>query len=94
MRRKELQEVIHMLVRLIEPKLLPQTSPESLNFFETDQLCFKPVYLYIFNKGMAQSANVKGNFLDGLNFNRIDEDAYLEVKMLREELDLDGMVRE
>lgn len=36
MRKKELQEVIHLLVRLIEPRLRPQSSPESLSFFETD----------------------------------------------------------
>ena len=39
---------------------------------------------------MARSTN-KGNFLDGVNFNRIDEDAYLEVKMLKEELGVDEM---
>ena len=34
---------------------------------------------------------LKDNFLDGVNFNRIDEDAYLEVKMLKEELGIDEM---
>ena len=34
---------------------------------------------------------MKDNFLDGVNFNRIDEDAYLEVKMLKEELGIDEM---
>ena len=42
---------------------------------------------------MVRSANVKGNFLDGMNFNRIDEDTYLEVKMLKEELGIDEMVQ-
>ena len=93
MKNKDLQEVIHLLVRLIEPRLLPKTSPESLNFFETDQMCCKPYYLYHFNNGMVRSANVKGNFLDGVNFNRIDEDTYLEVKMLKEELGIDEMVQ-
>ena len=54
-------------------------------------MCYKPGYLYIFNNGMVRSANVKGDFLDGVNFNRIDEDAYLEVKMLKEELGVDEM---
>lgn len=39
---------------------------------------------------MARGA-LKDNFLDGVNFNRIDEDAYLEVKMLKEELGIDEM---
>lgn len=42
---------------------------------------------------MVRSANVKGNFLDGVNFNRISEDAYLEVKMLKDELAIDEMVK-
>ena len=42
---------------------------------------------------MVRSANVKGDFLDGINFNRIDENTYLEVKMLKQELGIDEIVK-
>ena len=90
-----------MLIRLVEPKLLPKTSPESINFFETDQFCLKPGSLLTFNEACVSSANnpeqvadgLRGDFLDGLNFNRICEDTYLEVKMRKEMLGIDEMVK-
>ena len=57
MKQKEMQEVIHMLIRLVEPKLLPKTSPESINFFETDQFCLKPGSLLTFNTACVRSAS-------------------------------------
>ena len=93
MRSKQLQEVIHLLVRLIEPKIEPQSSPESLIFFETDQACLKPGYLYVFNSSFARIANRNGSLIDSVNFSRISEDKYLEVKMLKEELKIDEEIK-
>lgn len=88
-----MQEVIHLLTRLIEPKIRPQSSPESLIFFETDQSCMKPGYLFLFNNSFGSIANKLGNLVDGVNFNRITEDNYLEVKMLMRELAIDEEVK-
>lgn len=84
--------MIHLLLRLVEPKVRPQSSPESLEFFVTDQACIKANYLYIFNNGLVRASNME-SFLDAVNFNCIDEDTYLEVKMLKEDLGVDAWVQ-
>ncbi len=78
-----MQEVIHLITRLAEPKLQPNTSPESLLIFEPEQACIKPNFLYMLNEAYGRAANkCKTGFIDTLNFTRISEDTYLEVKML------------
>lgn len=57
LKSKRMQEIVHMFLRLVEPKLRPNSSPESLEFFVTDQSCIKPNYLYIFNNGLTRVAN-------------------------------------
>lgn len=78
------------MLRLVEPKIRPQSSPESLEFFVTDQGCIKANYLYIFNNALTRASNTIDSFLDAVNFNCISEDTYLEVKMLKEELGIDA----
>ena len=84
MKNKNLQELIHLLIRLVEPKLSAHTSPESIKFFETEQWCLKPNYLYIFNTSFNRFVTQRGNFINGVNFNRITEDIYFEVKLIKE----------
>jgi len=88
-----MQEIIHLLLRLVEPKLVPFSSPESLEFFVTDQSCIKADYLYIFNNAFSRVSNIRNQFIDDVNFSRISEDTYLEVKMLKEELGVDEWVQ-
>ena len=54
-----MQEIIHLLLRLVEPKLVPFSSPESLEFFTTDQMSIKAGYLYIFNTGFAKATSIR-----------------------------------
>ena len=89
MRDKHMQEVIHVITRLAEPKLVPNSSPESLLIFEHEQACIKPNFLYMFNESFGRAANkCKTGFIDTLNYTRISEDNYLEVKMLWDELEI------
>ena len=56
MKSKRLQENIHLLMRLVEPKIVPNSNPESLNIFENEQSCIKPAFIYHFNSAMTQAA--------------------------------------
>ena len=76
-------------MRLVEPKVVRNGAPQSLDFFESEQECIKAGYLYIFNNAFNQSAYKSDGFLSQLNLSRISEDVYLEVKTRKEELKVD-----
>ena len=78
---------------MVEPKITPQSSPESHTFFETDQYCLKPGYLYLFNSSCVRAVSNWNTLLSAVNFSRISEEIYLEVKMLKEELAIDEEVK-
>ena len=93
MKNKHLQELIHLLMRLVEPQLSPNTSPASVQFYETDQFCLKPNFNYIFNTSFCRFVNQRGSFINGINFNRITEDIYFEVKLIKETLNLEEIAQ-
>jgi hypothetical protein len=56
-------------------------------------MSIKAGYLYIFNTAFSRVASIRNQFIDDINFSRISEDTYLEVKMLKEELGIDEWVK-
>ena len=81
-------------MRLVEPKVIRNGAPQSLEFFVSEQECLKAGYLYIFNNAFNMAAYRSDfGFLSQLNLSRVSEDVYLEVKTRKEELKVDEYVQ-